>query len=96
MRHSSLGGIQVALMKLIAHNKTLLIKPDKPKELTEGGIALPDVAKEKPRSGVVVIGPDHLINKRIYYPNYFGTEFEYLFEMYHIVKEDEFWFAEDS
>lgn len=38
----------------------VIIKPEKPKEVTDGGVFLPDVAQEKPQTGKVInVGPGH-------------------------------------
>lgn len=37
-------------------NGYVLIKPDKLPEMTKGGVALPDVRKEVPQSGICLLG----------------------------------------
>lgn len=54
-------------------NDRLMVLPDKPKEMTAGGIAIPDQAKEKPVSGVVLFGPFE--SHRVYWPEYAGIDF---------------------
>lgn len=48
-----------------AFNK-ILISPNHEKEITEGGIVIPDVAKEKPTIGIVVsVGTDDDIKVKV-------------------------------
>ena len=35
-------------------NGRVLVKPDSPKKVTEGGIELPDISKDVPKSGIVI------------------------------------------
>ena len=66
---------------MIMLNDRLMVLPDKPKEMTAGGIAIPDQAKEKPVSGVVLLSGDGLLNGdvgcRVYWPEYAGIDFIY-------------------
>ena len=49
-------------------NDRIVVLPDPPETVTEGGIALPDTAVEKPISGTVVLGP--FLDKKVYYPDF--------------------------
>lgn len=51
-------------MKLQPLDDRVLVKPLKPEEKTQGGIILPDTAKEKPQEGkVVAVGTDEELRK---------------------------------
>ena len=65
----------------------VLVEPAKPKEKVEGGIIIPDTAKEKPQEGkVIAVGPgkrdesgklipmDVKVGDRILYGKYAGNE----------------------
>ncbi len=67
----------------------IVVKPLEAKEVTRGGIVLPDTAKEKPQEGkVVAIGkgkitndgklqtPEVRVGDRILYGKYSGTEIQ--------------------
>lgn len=46
-------------MKVVPLNSQVLVAPDKPREMTEGGIALPSTAQERKTTGTIVsVGPD--------------------------------------
>ncbi len=64
-------------------NQRLLILPDPKKDLTEGGIAIPDTAKDKPISGTIkripIDLPDNLkiiykVGVRVWFFSYSGTQ----------------------
>lgn len=75
-------------------NGRILVLPDPIKDVTDGGVVIPDIAKEKPKSGKVIcassLAPvktdDHVV-----YPSYAGIEFEHNKTLYHIVCADEIW-----
>ncbi|MHB8927856.1 MAG: co-chaperone GroES [Bacillota bacterium] len=51
-------------MKLQPLDDRVLVKPLKPEEKTQGGIILPDTAKEKPQEGkVIAVGTDEDLQK---------------------------------
>lgn len=69
---------------------------------TEGGILLPDSAKEKPQQGkVVAVGPGKMLDDgswsklsvkkgdKVYYGKYAGTEVEIGLKKYVVVKESD-------
>ena len=82
-------------MKPIADR--VVIKPAPAEEKTEGGIIIPDTAKEKPQMGeVVAIGPGKdgesmTVKKgdKVLYGKYSGQELSYEGEDYLIVREDD-------
>jgi len=60
----------------------VLIKPLVQEDRTSSGILLPETAKEKPQTGLVVaVGEDEDIpvkaNDKILFPKYTGTEFKF-------------------
>lgn len=57
-------------------NGYLLIKLDTPEQMTAGGIVLPDTAKEKPISGIIVVNEDGPTDQseRVVFPSYSGVE----------------------
>ncbi len=61
----------------------ILIKPLEDEQKTQSGILLPETAKEKPQTGLVVaIGDDEdeikvSIDDKVLFPKYSGTEFKY-------------------
>jgi len=69
-------------MKVIPLGDRLLIKPIKEEEKTEGGIVLPDSAKEKPmKAEVIAVGEgedikdlDLKVGDKVIYSKYSGTE----------------------
>ena len=56
----------------------IVVYPDAVKDVTEGGLIIPDVALEKPLEGVVVfIGPDTAqvgVGDRVLYTRFTGAE----------------------
>lgn len=67
----------------------ILIRPTEQEEMTQGGIILPDTARERPQEGeVVAVGPGRYLNNgkrlemefktgdKIIYSKYAGTEIE--------------------
>lgn len=71
----------------------ILVKPFEPSEKTEGGIVIPEVAKEKALSGVVVaVGPTVPTAKPgdvIYYTRYAGSDVRYDNEDFRVMTEAE-------
>ena len=89
-------------MKLKPLSDRVIIAQTEAETKTEGGILLPDSAKEKPQQGkVVAVGPgtrldDGSWNKlsikkgdEVYYGKYAGTEVEIGLKKYVIVKESD-------
>lgn len=76
-----------------AVNKNIVVRPDKPKETSEGGIFIPDKAQDPPISGTVLLSPLEYIptGSRVYYPNYCVKPIEKLpeFGNVHVVPGDE-------
>lgn len=69
-------------------NKMLLIRPDKVKTETDGGIVLPETAQEKPRWGTIISVADDCnklltVNSRVYYKTYGIHDFEAEFVVIH-------------
>ncbi len=80
----------------------VVLEIQEPEDKTEGGIVLPDTAKEKPQRGeVVAAGPGKLLDSgerkslsveegdTVIFGNYAGTDVEFDGQEYKIVKEDE-------
>lgn len=76
-------------IKLRPLDDRVVVEPLEAEEMTEGGIVLPDTAKEKPQRGTVIaVGPGKLmdsgergalsvkINDEVVYGKYSGTEIE--------------------
>lgn len=60
-----------------ARGNWLLILPDEMESTTQGGIALPDQAKEKPKSGKVILANgDYSVDEQVWYPSYAPTEID--------------------
>ncbi len=89
-------------MKLKPLSDRVVIAQTEAETKTEGGILLPDSAKEKPQQGkVVAVGPGTMLddcswNKlsvkkgdKVYYGKYAGTEVEIGLKKYVIVKESD-------
>lgn len=78
-------------------NDRVVVKPADAEEKTEGGIIIPDTAKEKPQRGeVVAVGPGKEGNLMtvaegdiVLYGKYAGTEFQYKGEDYLVMREDD-------
>lgn len=85
---------------MVVLNNKVLILPDKPKEFTEGGIAVPETAQDKPRSGIVILTNDESLKGcRVHYASYAGVEIKLKLdnnkeEIYHILSEKELWLKE--
>jgi chaperonin GroES len=80
----------------------VVIKPSPPDEKVQGGIIIPDTAKEKPQKGkVVAVGPGKVsdagqtiaptvkVNDTVLYGKYSGTEVTIDNEEYLIVRESD-------
>jgi len=79
----------------------VLVKPSSKEEKTQGGIILPDTAKEKPQEGeVIAVGPGRLLENgtrvqpevkvgdRVIFAKYGGTEVKVDDVEYLILKEE--------
>jgi len=80
----------------------VVVKPSPAEEKTEGGIILPDTAKEKPQKGeIVAVGPGRKSDSgddipmeldqgdTVIYGKYSGTEFTFNGEDYLIMRESD-------
>ncbi|MGI6406324.1 MAG: co-chaperone GroES [Syntrophaceticus sp.] len=80
----------------------VLVKPLSKEEKTEGGIYLPDTAKEKPQEGEVVavgqgrmldngtrVAPEVKAGDKVIFSKYGGTEFKIEDEEYLIMREND-------
>ncbi len=84
-------------MKLKPINDRVVVKPAPAEEKTEGGIIIPDTAKEKPQRGeIVAVGPGKDGNKMtvkkgdvVLYGKYAGQELAYKGNDYLIMREDD-------
>ena len=89
-------------MKIKPLEDRVVIKPAPPDEKVQGGIIIPDTAKEKPQKGeVVAIGPGKVsdagekipmtvkVGDTILYGKYSGTEVTIDTEEYLIVRESD-------
>ncbi len=78
----------------------VLVKPLSKEEKTQGGIILPDTAKEKPQAGeVIAVGPGRLLENgtrvqpevkagdKVIYAKYGGTEIKLEADEYLILRE---------
>lgn len=78
-------------------NDRVVIKPHEAEEKTEGGIIIPDTAKEKPQKGeVVAVGPGKDGNAMtvkkgdtVLYGKYAGQDLRHEGEDYLIMREDD-------
>ena len=82
-------------MKVVPLGSRLLIKPIKEEKKTDGGIVLPDTAKEKPMKaegievGKEVEEIDVKPTDKVLYSKYAGTEIKIDDEDYIIIDEDD-------
>ncbi len=72
----------------------ILIKPLEQDNHTSSGILLPETAKEKPQTGVVVaVGDDEEIklkvSDKVLFARYSGTEFKYHGEDYLLIEQND-------
>lgn len=78
-------------------NDRVVVKPAAAEEKTEGGIIIPDTAKEKPQRGeVIAVGPGKDGNQMtvqvgdiVLYGKYAGQELSYKGQDYLIMREDD-------
>ncbi len=78
-------------------NDRVVVKPAAAEEKTQGGIIIPDTAKEKPQRGeIVAVGPGKDGNEltvnvgdTVLYGKYSGQELQYQGEDYLIMREDD-------
>ena len=88
--------------KLTPLNDHVIVERLEAQSTTKGGIVLPDIAKEKPKEGLVIAVGDGRLTEdgqripvqvkpkdRIIFSSYAGTEVKYGGEDYLIVREDE-------
>lgn len=82
-------------MKVIPLGERILIKPIKEEKRTEGGIVLPDTAKEKPmKAEVIEIGKDVedidiKVGDKVIFSKYAGTEIKIDDEDYILIDQDD-------
>jgi len=82
-------------MKVIPLGERLLIKPIKEEKRTEGGIVIPDTAKEKPmKAEVIEIGKDVedidiKVGDKVIFSKYAGTEIKIDDEDYILIDQDD-------
>ena len=89
-------------MKIKPLSDRVVIKPAEPDEKVQGGIIIPDTAKEKPQKGkIVAVGPGKAsetgeiismevkVGDRVLYGKYSGTEVTIDKEEYLIVRESD-------
>lgn len=81
-------------MKLRPINGRIVVKPSKAKEKTEGGIYLPDTAREKLSEGeVIAVASDAteevVVGDYVIYKKFGGTEVELNDENYILLTEDD-------
>lgn len=89
-------------MELHPIDERVVVEVEEAEERTEGGIVLPDTAKEKPQRGkVVAVGNGKLLpngsrlactlqkGNRVLFGKYAGTEVKYEGKEYKILKESE-------
>jgi chaperonin GroES len=79
----------------------VLVEPIEVKEMTKGGIIIPDNAKEKPMEGkVIAVGKkldkdgkeikfDVKVNDKVLLPKYGGTEVKLNSKTYQLVREED-------
>ncbi|NRB65448.1 MAG: co-chaperone GroES [Saprospiraceae bacterium] len=78
-------------------NDRVVVKPAAAEEKTEGGIIIPDTAKEKPQRGeVIAVGPGKdgiamtvKAGDTVLYGKYAGQELNYQGQDYLIMREDD-------
>ena len=88
-------------MQLKPLGDRVILKQQEAEEKTQSGIILPDSAKEKPQTAVVVaVGPGGVVDGKtvtmevqpgdqVVYAKYAGTEIEVEDEKYMIIKQDD-------
>lgn len=78
-------------------NDRVVVKPAQAEEKTQGGIIIPDTAKEKPQRGeIVAVGPGKdgnlmtvQVGDTVLYGKYAGQELNYQGQDYLIMREDD-------
>jgi chaperonin GroES len=74
-------------------NKRILVKAEEAKEKSDGGLYIPDMAKEKPAKGEVIARADDcdniIIGQNVLYGKYAGTSVKIEDEMYVLIQEKE-------
>lgn len=78
-------------------NDRIVVRPAEAEEKTEGGIIIPDTAKEKPQKGeVFAVGPGKDGNEMtvekgntVLFGKYAGTEFQFEGTEYLVMREDD-------
>lgn len=84
-------------VKALPLHDRIIVKPAQVEEKTAGGIIIPDTAREKPLTGIVVAaGPgkkDEPVTvkagDRVLFGKYAGTEFQYEHEQLLIMRESD-------
>lgn len=85
-------------MNLVPAEDKIIVLPDPVKDMTEGGIALPEVAKEKQTAGLIQFthpNSKYKPGQHIFYPHYAGTEITINNIKHHLVLEKEIWYVEE-
>lgn len=83
-------------------NDYILVSPIKTDETTDGGIVLPDIAKERPKSGIVILSNDnnYPTGCKIWYSSYAPEELNLKLidktEIYHILKIKDIYLKEED
>lgn len=89
------------MMKIRPLGNRVLVEPMEEKEVTKGGIIIPDTAKEKPVEGKVIavgikrdedgkeISFDVKVGDTVLLPKYGGTEVKIEGKMLQLVREDD-------
>lgn len=76
-------------------NEVFLIQPDEAPTHSAMGIEIPEEARERPNSGLIIDGHVSLMAvlpptfRRVYYPTYVATEIVLNGRVYHIVRQRE-------
>jgi chaperonin GroES len=95
--NNSKSSIMANNLKAVPLHDRVIIKPAKAEDKTAGGIIIPDTAKEKPLTGIVLAaGPgkkDEPVTvkagDRVLFGKYAGTEFRYENEELLIMRESD-------
>lgn len=83
------------MSELVANFNRIIVKELEPKEVTKGGLVIPDTAKEKPNKGIIVsIGkiPEDEVTKgleigaTVHYGKYAGVEVEFEDKKYKVIE----------
>jgi len=80
-------------MKIRPLSDRIIVRPEAPKDKTQGGLIIPDTAKDKPQRGIIIAaGGDVKVCKEgdeIIYGKYSGTEIEIDGTPYLIMRESD-------